>query len=261
MQITKLRIRNFRSIDDVTIPLDRFTTFCGSNSCGKSNVFRAIQLAFQSSASLEDAQRSLPTSKLVQGGPKLSVWVDCTLADIPKAVQTLAGVTAPTTEYLFRLTRGGTFTRKLGAKVLTPAEFEAFRELFLPVYVPPIRDLGSDGLLPFRQLIKTALQRAKGPGNIKQVSDTARKLLERKASVLLDQQADLAKRILRADKLSLDTSGLDIEALYENIGLRVHIGDAEQPLKFLGHRSSERGNHAPISSIVRGHARRGPLLV
>ena len=119
MHITELRIRNFRSIDDLTIPLKRFTTFCGPNSCGKSNVFRAIQLAFQSSVTIDDAQSNLPTSKLVQGGPKLSVSVDCMLADIPKTVQTLAGVTAPTTEYSFRLARGGTFTRKLGANVLT----------------------------------------------------------------------------------------------------------------------------------------------
>ena len=234
MHITELRIRNYRSIDDVTIPLDRFTAFCGPNSCGKSNVFRALQLAFQTGVSYDDAPQSLPSSKLVQGGPKLSVWVDCKLAEIPNKVQTLAGVTASTTEYSFRLTRGGTLTRKLGAKVLSQADFEAFRGLLLPVYVPPIRDLGGDGLLPFRQLIKAALQRAKGPGNIKQVSDTARKLLEKKAGALLDQQTELAKRILRADKLSLDTSGLDIEALYENIGLRVHIGDTEQPLSSLG---------------------------
>ena len=234
MHITELRIRNFRSIDDLTIPLDRFTTFCGPNSCGKSNIFRAIQLAFQSTVSVNDAQSNLPTTKLVQGGPKLSIWVDCKFDAISNEVQALAGVALPSADFSFRLTRGGTLTRKLGAKVLTQAEFEHFLSFFLPVYVPPIRDLSGDGLLPFRQLIKAALQRAKGPGNIKQVSDAAKKLIEKKAGVLLDQQTTLAKRILRADKLSLDTSGLDIEALYENIGLRVHIGESEQPLSSLG---------------------------
>ena len=176
----------------------------------------------------------------------LSVWVDCKLADIQNEAQVLAGVTIPTTEYTFRLTRGGTVTRKLGAKVLSQEEFGQFRQLFLPVYVPPIRDLGSDGLLPFRQLIKAALQRAKGPGNIKQVSDTARKLLEKKAKALLDQQTDLAKQILRAEKLSLDTSGLDIEALYENIGLRIHIAGEEQPLSSARHRPPKCSNYAPL---------------
>jgi len=234
MRITELRIRNFRSIDDITIPLDRFTTFCGPNSCGKSNVFRAIQLAFQASVSVLDAQGNLPTSKLVQGGPKLSIWVDCKLSDIPNTVGTLAGVTVSNTDYSFRLTRAGTVTRKLGAKVLTQTEFEQLLGFFSPMYVPPIRDLTGDGLLPFRYLIKTALQRAKGPSNIRQVSDAAKNLIEKKASVLLDQQTILAKRILRAKKLTLDTSALDIEALYENIGLRVHIGDFEQPLSSLG---------------------------
>ena len=236
MHITELRIRNFRSIDDLTIPLKRFTTFCGPNSCGKSNLFRAIQLAFQSSVSIDDAQNNLPRSKLVQGGPKLSIWVDCKLAEIPNTVRTLAGVTlsSTNTNYSFRLTRGGTLTRKLGAKVLSQTEFEQLLGLFLPLYVPPIRDLSGDGLLPFRQLIKAALKRAKGPGSIKRVSDAARKLIKKKAGALLDQQTTLVKRILRADKLSLDTSGLDIEALYENIGLRVHVGKSEQPLSSLG---------------------------
>lgn len=94
MHIEELRIRNFRSIDDLRLPLDRFTTFCGPNSCGKSNVFRAIQLAFESDVGIEDAQQNLPTSKLVQGGPLLSIWVDCHFRDVPPAVQGIAGASS-----------------------------------------------------------------------------------------------------------------------------------------------------------------------
>jgi predicted ATP-dependent endonuclease of OLD family len=71
MHISEIRIRNFRSIEDLSVPLDRMTAFCGPNSCGKSNVFRAIQLAFQQSVSASDAQQNLPASKLVAGGPLL----------------------------------------------------------------------------------------------------------------------------------------------------------------------------------------------
>ena len=234
MHITELRIRNFRSIEDLWIPLDRFTVFCGPNSCGKSNVFRAIQLAFQRLVSVNDAQANLPASKLVPGGPQLSIWVDCTLEAIPPVLQSMAGTLAPTTNYSFRLTRGGKVTRKLGSNALSDQDLEVLLENFLPIYVPPIRDLGTDGLLPFRQLIKTALQRSRGPGNIKQVGDTAKRLLEKKAGPLLQQQTALAQRILRADRLSLDTSSVDIEGLYENISLRVHNGDSHQPLSSLG---------------------------
>jgi len=234
MHISEIRIRNFRSIEDLSVPLDRMTAFCGPNSCGKSNVFRAIQLAFQQSVSASDAQQNLPASKLVAGGPLLSIWFDCRLEDASTEIQTLAGVTSGTIEYSFRLTRSGGLTRKLGNKTLTEQEFAVFLQHFLPVYVPPIRDLGTDGLIPFKRLIKAALQRAKGPGNIKQVSDAARTLLEKKAAVLLEQQTKMASRILRVDKLSLDTSELEIESLYENIGLRVHSGTSEMPLSSLG---------------------------
>lgn len=234
MHIQKLRIRNFRSIDDVTISLERFTTLCGANSCGKSNVFRAILLAFQRSVSIDDAQSNLPRSKLVAGGPLLSIWVDCEFADVPVAVQNLVNGTTPTLSYSFRLTRGGSVTRKLGQNTLTEGDFERLLEVFMPVYVPPIRDLNGDGLLPFKRLIKAALQRAKGPGNIRQVSEAARKLLEKKAEALLDQQTASAKRILDATRFSLDTDALDIEALYEDIGLRVHSGGSAQPLSSLG---------------------------
>jgi hypothetical protein len=234
MHITNIRIRNFRSIDDLPISLNTFTTICGPNSCGKSNVFRAIMLAFQTKISLEDAQQNLPSSKLVQGGPKLSIWVDCDFAQIPAPVKALAGSTSSSVRYSFRLTRGGNVTRKLGAKAIAPEEFEQLLKHFNPVYVPPIRDLGGDGLLPFKRLIKQALQRAKGPGNIRQFGDSARQLIQKKAGALLSQQSDLVNRLVGADKLSLDTAALDVESLYENIGLSVHFAGSEQPLSSLG---------------------------
>lgn len=234
MHIEELRIRNFRSIDDLRLPLDRFTTFCGPNSCGKSNVFRAIQLAFESDVGVKDAQRNLPTSKLVQGGPLLSIWVDCHFRDVPSAVQGIAGASSSNVHYSFRLTRGGTLTRKLGQNTLTADEFEQLRSAFLPVYVPPIRDLNGDGLEPFKRLIKTALQRARGPGNIRTVTERAKDLLERKAESLLEEQTALVQRLLGATRLSLDTTALDIEALYEHIGLRIQLADADHPLSAFG---------------------------
>jgi energy-coupling factor transporter ATP-binding protein EcfA2 len=234
MHISEIRIRNFRSIDDLTIPLGSFAVFCGPNSCGKSNVFRAIQLAFQPQASLSEAQDNLPTSKLVAGGPMLSIWVDCKFDAVPPAVQTLAGITVPSTSYSFRLTRGGKLTRKLGTRVLTQNDFASFLQHFQPLYVPPIRDLSADGLVPFKHLIKTALQRARGAGNISSVNDAARTLLERRATVLLDGQADLVRRLLHADRLTLDTSSLNIEPIYDNIGLNIHSGATVKPLTSLG---------------------------
>lgn len=170
----------------------------------------------------------------------LSIWVECDFESLPVDLQTLAGVTGPITTYSFRLTRGGGITRKLGSKTLSQQEFETLLEHFVPIYVPPIRDLNADGLVPFKHLIKTALQRARGAGNISKVSDVARKLLEKKATGLLDEQGDVVLKLLQADKLSLDTSRLDIEAIYENLGLCVHSNGVEMPLgsRGTGHQSA-----------------------
>lgn len=234
MYISKIRIRNFRSIEDLTVSLDRMNAFCGPNSCGKSNVFRAIQLAFQEGVGASEAQQNLTTSKLVAGGPQLSIWVECVFQDVSNEVKIIAANTANSITYSFRLTRSGKLTRKLDDLLLYEHQFSQFLLHFIPVYVPPIRDLGTDGLIPFRSLIKSALKRAKGPGNLKQVTDAAKLLLEKKAAVLLQNQSKMANRILHVDRLSLDTADLKIESIYENIGLSVHAGANIIPLSSLG---------------------------
>lgn len=46
MKITKIDIKNFRSIKDLSIDCDYFTIFVGRNDVGKSNIIRALNLFF-----------------------------------------------------------------------------------------------------------------------------------------------------------------------------------------------------------------------
>lgn len=47
MQLTEIRIRNFRTIrHEQVIPLDKGMTLVGPNSSGKTNILRAIQMLF-----------------------------------------------------------------------------------------------------------------------------------------------------------------------------------------------------------------------
>lgn len=46
MKIKSVRIRNFRTLKDVTIPFDSVTTFIGPNGAGKSTVLRALDWFF-----------------------------------------------------------------------------------------------------------------------------------------------------------------------------------------------------------------------
>ena len=46
MNIQSVRIKNFRTLKDVTIPFDSVTTFIGPNGTGKSTVLRALDWYF-----------------------------------------------------------------------------------------------------------------------------------------------------------------------------------------------------------------------
>ncbi|HEY6642867.1 ATP-dependent nuclease [Povalibacter sp.] len=232
--MTEIRIRNFRSLEDIRIDLSNLTVLCGPNSCGKSNIFRALQLAFKNELSIEDASENLSAQKMGQGGPTLSIWVDCWFSDVPSPLQRIAAEASPDLKYSLRLTRAGNVKRMLGEHVLTPDEFRTLKEHFVTVYVPPIRDLSADGLQPFKRLLKTALQKARGMGSIRGLGDQAKRVLTNRATVLLQQQHQVATRILGAERLSLDTSQIEIESLYDNIGLTVRIAGADIPLNALG---------------------------
>ena len=46
MKIQSVRVKNFRTLKDVTIPFDSVTTFIGPNGAGKSTVLRALDWYF-----------------------------------------------------------------------------------------------------------------------------------------------------------------------------------------------------------------------
>jgi predicted ATP-dependent endonuclease of OLD family len=48
MKIESVRIKNFRTLRDVTIPFDSVTTFIEPNGTGKSTVLRALDWFFNS---------------------------------------------------------------------------------------------------------------------------------------------------------------------------------------------------------------------
>lgn len=106
--IRKIRIENFRSIDDLTVPgVGPFNVFVGKNSSGKSNVLRALNLFFNDE--LEPGkrlnfgrdyfQRAVPSKKK----KRISVSVDFSLPETFKFRKGLEGLTALGHE--FRITR------------------------------------------------------------------------------------------------------------------------------------------------------------
>ncbi|MGE0497656.1 MAG: ATP-dependent endonuclease, partial [Ramlibacter sp.] len=67
MKIQSVRIKNFRTLKDVTIPFDSVTTFIGPNGAGKSTVLRALDWFFNGkpgSLTEKDCSFGLTTEKI-----------------------------------------------------------------------------------------------------------------------------------------------------------------------------------------------------
>ena len=119
MRLRTIRIQNFRSIGDLTLDVEDLAVFCGPNSCGKSNLFRALEFAFRPAEALtkEVIYHNMSASRRdTPGGPLLSIYIDLTFDGCPiQRVQSgRTWTTGETVEYKFRAVRTGTVTRKLG---------------------------------------------------------------------------------------------------------------------------------------------------
>lgn len=89
MKIQTVRIRNFRTLKDVTIPFDSVTTFIGPNGAGKSTVLRALDWFFNGkSGPLTEKDCSF-------GATGEDIEVQVTFADISEKDREALGKYAP----------------------------------------------------------------------------------------------------------------------------------------------------------------------
>ncbi|RMT76174.1 ATP-dependent OLD family endonuclease [Pseudomonas savastanoi pv. nerii] len=89
MKIQSIRIQNFRTLKDVTIPFDSVTTFIGPNGAGKSTVLRALDWFFNGrSGSLTEKDCSF-------GATDEHIEVQVTFAELTKKDREALGKYAP----------------------------------------------------------------------------------------------------------------------------------------------------------------------
>ena len=55
MQLKSIQIQNFRSIEDLIINLETFTSLVGANNSGKSTILKAIEMFFEAAPKFADA--------------------------------------------------------------------------------------------------------------------------------------------------------------------------------------------------------------
>lgn len=89
MKIQTVRIRNFRTLKDVTIPFDSVTTFIGPNGTGKSTVLRALDWFFNGKPG------SLTEKDCSFGATDEDIEVQVTFADISEKDREALGKYAP----------------------------------------------------------------------------------------------------------------------------------------------------------------------
>jgi len=238
MYISSLKIKNYRSLESVSIKFDKLNVLCGPNSSGKSNILRAITLGF-SDISLdkrvvgEFVRNNLTRSKI---NSSASIQIEVTFLSAPASLYTLAQESKPKAlVYKFKLTKGGSVTRKLGNIELDDDSFKILIDKFSVVYIPTIRDLDNDGLKPFVDLFKRGIQSGHGGREMKGHLLEIKETLSRKASTILGEQKSLAQNILSARAIELSTNNIELDSVYEHLTLQIKGNDRNtMPMEYLG---------------------------
>ncbi|ERX66311.1 ATP-dependent nuclease [Pseudomonas aeruginosa] len=123
MKIQSVRIKNFRTLKDVTIPFDSVTTFIGPNGAGKSTVLRALDWFFNGKpGSLTDKDCSF-------GAIDEDIEVQITFADLTEKDREALGKYAPEGAATFTAwkRRGSDGAESLSANSKSYPPFNAIR--------------------------------------------------------------------------------------------------------------------------------------
>lgn len=123
MKIQSVRIKNFRTLKDVTIPFESVTTFIGPNGAGKSTVLRALDWYFNGKPG------SLTEKDCSFGATDEHIEVQITFADLTERDRNELGKYAPAEVMTFtaRKRRGPDGTESLSANSKSYAPFNAIR--------------------------------------------------------------------------------------------------------------------------------------
>lgn len=238
MRITKVSIQKFRSIMALDFLATPLTAICGPNSCGKSNILRAIKFAFLPSYSPE----RMPTNichDLV--GPNTACQIELTFdAPIPALVDSLKLKDNSSFTYSVQVKRNGSMSAFLNNTKMDNKLRDQFLDAVLVVYVPPIRDIASEGLKPFKDTLTSVLRKSRGTTSFTYLNDQVRKIVKARGKALLDGTKDVAQHLLRVDELVVNVDGIDLEQLLPSASLNVRIRNNEEGLDKLGtgHQSS-----------------------
>ena len=231
MKIQNVTIANFRSIEQMSFALSDINVICGPNSCGKSNLFKAINLALAEDIDANDYASNIP--RWIQSG-RAMIRVELIFSDLPDSIKGIAKK-SKTLRYKFYLGLNGKIKREFDIKSKSADElFELVRNSLMLTFVPAIRDWSSDGLATFQKVLLNALLRSRGNDNLNGISQRLKQMLDQRSPALLNYQKEAANKLFRADSMQLDTSSLNLDFISSQISLKIKKGHDEILLDELG---------------------------
>lgn len=218
MRITNIEINFFRSLANLDFPVDGTTVICGPNSCGKSNVLRALKFAFLPNYSAEKMGANLTNTTI---GPNAAAKVKITFDKPRKELAALLEIDENTTfTYQVSVKRNANAIFYLNGKSFSGEKRAAMLEHFLIISVPPIRDLAAGGLLPFSETLAATIRKTRGPTSLANLNKQFKAAIHLNGKDFLSSSQVSAKTMLGVDELSLDLDRINLESLLPLAGIK-----------------------------------------
>lgn len=232
MQITEVDIRHFRSLKRFTWEPSRCNVICGVNSSGKSNVRRAMQFAFRESFEPARVNENICfDSPGPRTAARITLKFDKPTPAIAAKLQIPPGAAFT---YTLQVRRSGSHTSSINSAPINEEQRQAFLSEVLVVYVPPLRDLASNGLQPFVTTLTAALLKMRSAQSFNTRAKALVSVVRDKGAQLLQATRDMSRSQLRVDQLVVDVDGIDLSKAFTEVGLKFKIGSREQSLDKLG---------------------------
>lgn len=233
MQISKLSIKNFRSIESLSFEPKEVTAICGTNSSGKSNILRALRLSFRGDINNEKLAENVSSWVGPNAVCLIEVSFNKPTRELTALMPHLFPKDAPF-KYKFTFKRSGSVTRHINKTKMNDAEATQFFDSMLVIYVPAIRDIATDGLKPFRDTLLNAMRKQKGATSLNGLNKALRTQIATRGKSMLINTKTLARDWMKVDSLDVDANTIDIDPLLATVGIRVKLKNEDFELSKLG---------------------------
>jgi len=238
MQITNIEIKQFRSISSLKLKINSNNLICGPNSCGKSNILRALKFAFLPAFSSEKMAYNVSNNAISPNSAAvITIKFDKPTANLASALQ--FPVNEPF-EYKISAKRNGGVKYFLNKSTITPEYRAQILEHILVVHVPPIRDLAAGGLDPFKSTLASVIRKTRGSDSLAKLNTRFKDSIQKSGKAILAIPQNATKNSLGVEELSVDVDEIDLESLLPQAKIKFLAQGKESNLDKLGtgHQSS-----------------------